>query len=56
MGDTNIMSDLQKCASILTINQEKTKYMFITSNVWYDEDELDLEVDEIFVQQVHVFK
>jgi len=63
LGDTkqdtvNSMSDLMKvCKHIgLTINQEKTKYMFMTREARDNEDDSDLEVDGILFQQVHDFK
>jgi len=63
LGDTkqdtvNSMSDLMKvCKHIgLTINQEKTKYMFMTREARDNEDDSDLEVDGISFQQVHDFK
>lgn len=39
----------------LSLN-EKTKYMYMTRNVWDDEDESDLKVDRIFFQQVQDFE
>ncbi|KAL4091215.1 hypothetical protein QTP88_025940 [Uroleucon formosanum] len=49
----NSMSDLMKvCKHIgLSINQEKTKYMFMTREARDNEDDSDLEVDGILFQQ-----
>ncbi|KAL4103226.1 hypothetical protein QTP88_018603 [Uroleucon formosanum] len=54
----NSMSDLMKvCKHIgLSINQEKTKYMFMTREARDNEDDSDLEVDGKSFQQVHDFK
>jgi hypothetical protein len=63
LGDTkqdtvNSMSDLMEvCKHIgLSINQEKTKYMFMTREARDNEDDSDLEVGGISFQQVHDFK
>lgn len=46
------VSDIMKvCKHVgLAINQENTKYVFITSDILYDEDESYLEVDAILFQ------
>lgn len=63
LGDTkqdivNSMSNLmKKCKHKgLLVNQEKTKYMYMTRKVRSAEDELDLQVDGMLFQQVHDFK
>lgn len=63
LGDTkqdivNSMSDQMKiCKQIeLSLNQEKTNYMFMTREIRDREDEPDLVVDGISFQQVHDFK
>lgn len=52
---SNLM-DVCKKHMGLSINQEKTKYMFMTRKVRDVEDESDLEVNGIFFQEVQDFK
>ncbi|VVC26149.1 Reverse transcriptase domain [Cinara cedri] len=54
----NSMSKLMKvCKHMgLVVNQEKIKKMYITREVRSAEEELDLQVDGMFFQQVHDFK
>jgi hypothetical protein len=48
---------MKVCKQIgLSINQEKTKYMFMIREARDNEDDSDLKVDRISFQQVHDFK
>ncbi|KAL4112841.1 hypothetical protein QTP88_016561 [Uroleucon formosanum] len=63
LGDTRqdviqILSNLMKASKQmgLSVNQEKTKYMFLSRKTKNEEDMKDLEVDGLTFQQVNSFK
>jgi hypothetical protein len=53
-GMSNLMKECKHMGML--VNQEKTKYLYMTRKVCSAEDELDLQVDGMSFQQVHDFK